>query len=161
MRITKFSNRSLRVMQQRMRHQKNLKNNDLYHMQVLFYMVDQGQARCSIFQRHIHSISSIVHWLALLRQWMMCMQPLIIFINMEGTLKFLFKSDAFQHLNSFSSPQCISVIYIKSIHFCCFLHLAVHILIASLQKTKKLWMLSQVKWTGWNASLSNKPGYFI
>lgn len=40
----------------------------------------------------------------------MCMQPLIIFINMEGTLKFPFKSDAFQHLNT--------LFLVSPMHFC-------------------------------------------
>lgn len=38
------------------------------------------------------------------------MQPLIIFIDMEGTLKFPFKSDAFQYLNT--------LFLVSPMHFC-------------------------------------------
>ncbi|BBG98004.1 delta 1-pyrroline-5-carboxylate synthase 2 [Prunus dulcis] len=54
-----------------------------FALKVLFYMVDQGQAPCSIFHKRIHSIMSTVQWLALLSLLMMCMQPLIIYMNME------------------------------------------------------------------------------
>ncbi|TQD76596.1 hypothetical protein C1H46_037890 [Malus baccata] len=56
-----------------------------YHLQVLLYMVDQEQASCSGFLRHLRSTMSTVQWLALLSLLTMCMQQLIIYMNMEGT----------------------------------------------------------------------------
>lgn len=58
-------------------------------LKVSLCMVDQGQAPCWIFLSQIHFITSTTQWHALLKSWMMYMQPLVIYINMEGMLQFL------------------------------------------------------------------------
>lgn len=86
----------------------------IYHFQVLLYMVDQGQAPCSIFHKRIHSIMSTVQWLALLSLWMMCMQPLSIYMTMEGTLEFHITWNAFQWL----VWSCVIYLFLSSVWQC-------------------------------------------
>lgn len=97
-------------------------------------MVDQGQARCWIFLSQIHFIMSTTQWHALLKSSMTSMQPLIIYINMEGMLHILLDHILCSHprnsLTSFLFP------------------FAVGTLIALLQMTVKLQKFFYVKWTG-------------